>query len=244
MRVFLLIVGMAAVAVAQDAVQIWNDERPGFLKRGIVLGQSFDEEHISAFCQRTLDERSDLQFIQLTFAPQYLRQRPKIDHMTYADWKNWHDASAKSQGAVAELVAVKGDAVLRIRDARGRVTQKVLRGHDPLVFEVGGLTFHILYFAFSELSPALIQVNSAEVYVESDRMPSAELGADIREHWRQLFPQFTTSLLFRQDLWFVYNPGFPFFYPFGEEGEPPSEQVYGRTHIMYCMDSSPVCRVF
>jgi hypothetical protein len=244
MRVLLLIVGMAAIANAQDVVQIWNDERPGFLNRGIVTSQSFDKEHISATCQRTLEREADLQFIQLTLAPKDLRPSLKMDHMTFSHWKDLHDAQAESQGPVAEMIAVKGDAVLRIRGADGRVTEKVLQGHNPLVFEDGGLTFHILHFGLSLPNPPLIQVKRADIYVQSNRMPSVGLGAELLKRWQPLFPQFTTSFFFRQDLWFISNPSFPFFFPFGEEGEPPSEEAYGRTHTMYCMNTSPVCRIF
>jgi hypothetical protein len=247
-RVLLLIAGVATMAAAQDEAYLWNDEEPQFLRRGIIIATgSFDEEHLTAACKYTLEGRGDFLFIQLTLVSheQGARPRPKIDHMTYSYWKKWHDASAKSQEPVAEMIFIKGDALLRMRDADGHVRQKVIQGKNPLVFDADGATFDVLYFSFSEPHPPVIQLKTADIYMQSSRPASTHLGEALLKLWQPLLPGFAVSLLIRVDRWFLYNSSFPFFYPFGEEGEPPSEDAYRGTQTLRCQSwfNSPPCAI-
>ena len=223
----------------ETTTTIWNDERPGFLRRRVALtSATFDLANATQTCKQVLAEYPKTGFVQLTIVPDNATALPppKPDHMSYESWKRWHDNSMEVQGPFAEMLAIDGDAILRFRDVDGRTTKVVLQGKNPLTAEVPGATVEILHFGFVD-STRPLAYPPLDIFVKSKPLLDADAGRTLLRLLEGRFHGFTVSLLAREDTWFVNDWNFPFFFPFGEDGTPPSEEMYTQTRTLRCRET-------
>jgi|SRR5579883_1421506 hypothetical protein len=223
-------------ASAQTVAVVWDDARPSFLNRGVVIDpSSFNEDLLSRMCNSILDERPRT-FVQVTFFPSDLasQQALKLDHITFSKWRELHDIAAQSQGPIAQLTAINNDAVLRLRNDRAQLSSLVLKGKNPLIMRSPETSVELIYIAIVRSIPGQ-RIGRVEVYATADRLPDPKVGVGILASLEQVFQDFQVSLLLRNDRWFVSQIGFPYFYPFANEPPMPSEAEYRATNTMSCI---------
>jgi hypothetical protein len=181
--------------------------------RNEVIGEDeFRLQRLAALCRSRLPVRSG-EWMRVTFftaepSPYFLQQSSAE---SFATWlKAWRSA-ARVPWRVAEMTAVGGDAVLRIRAGRSS-TRVVIAGRDPLQVEVRGRRYEILHISGS---------SRATLYV---RGPQPLACGDL---YRVLRPRFGTpiTIKLRTDPWFVRDPGFPPFYWFQSSLPPTREAI-------------------
>ncbi len=102
---------------------------------------------------------------------------------------------------MAEMIAVDGSAVLRVRDEHGQTSVTVLAGSNPLRCFIGGSQFEVLYLDFSKPDPNVFQ--SAEIYAKSAAPADREIGLELFRAWQRILPDFAVTVNIRNDYWFL-----------------------------------------
>lgn len=240
MKALIWILLMSMTANAQTVVG--EISRTGMIQKAVgVPSRTFTESHLESLCRTELRRRPRPNFISLhMYGANGAAPLPQPAHgRTYGYWRSIYDQARRSN-EIAEMIAIGDNAVLRMRDANGNVTRRVLAGRDPLQIEVQGVHFEIVYFTFSVPKPYIFQ--SASIYVRTaaplERVPSRELLSSLRP----VFPDLGVSVHIRNDAWFINEPGYPFFNPFVEEQIPPSPENW-KTPTLRCgyWTGSPSC---
>jgi hypothetical protein len=235
-RLIALLLGITpALICAVGETILWEDLRPGMLLKAVVSeAGAFDQVNLSALCRRVLKQHGQRGFIQLQVFQDKrdAHPLPKPDHLLYNGWRRGHDDVAMSLKPVAEMIAIGRSAILRLRDQHGVVSETVLSGKNPLVFESRGSRFEVLHFAFGR--PGLHSLERADVYARTDHPLDPEAGLGLLHTFQAMFPDMAVSVFVRNDAWFIYEQSFPFFYPFGEGMEPSSDEAFIGTHTLRC----------
>jgi len=131
------------------------------------------------------------------------------------------------------MISIGDNAVLRMRDASGKVTRKVLTAKDPLIIPVQNVQFEIVYIAFSP--PGLYVQQSISVYIQTAAASlSVETGLELLRRLDPIFPGFAVAVAVQHDAWFIYEPGYPFFNPLTETLPSPTPEEYNKTQTLTC----------
>ena len=147
----------------------------------------------------------------------------------YRQWRLFYDDLAKKPLVAAEVIAVGDNVILRLRNSSGRITRRILQGHDPTQVSVGGVTFEILYLTgrrhsrfercghAGDIDPAVYLKTSAVLSEELCQRVTSQLAAALGV--KQMYAHF------RNDHWFICSV-FPVRFPFTSQETPPSEAEY------------------
>ena len=130
------------------------------------------------------------------------------------------------------MIAVGPDAVLRIHEASGRIRRSIIKGADPLSFDMEGDHFEILYFAFSAPGPYISQ--RVDVYAQAAVPLTPEKGLKLMRRLEPMLTGFDVTVFVRNDSWFIYEPTYPFLNPFVETGNPPTVEQYRGRMTLRC----------
>ena len=141
------------------------------------------------------------------------------------------------------MISIGDNAVIRMRDASGTVSRKVLAGKDPLIIDVESDRFEIVYIAFSP--PGRYVQQSINVYIQTDAPLRVDTGLDLLRRLDPIFPGFEVAVAARHDAWFIYEPSYPFFNPLTETLPPPVAAEYTKTQTLTCGDwtGAATCRL-
>ncbi len=149
-----------------------------------------------------------------------------VTHQGYAGWAERREKHRAVRYDYAQLHCVAGNCVLRFADEDGRVEVRVLRGDNPLRFDVPGGHLEILdvwmdpgregaSYGFARTTAPLSELAASRIYLEVTK----RLGFVV------------SDFFFRNDIWFI-QVGFPQYYPFDpQERTPTKEEVEGAVTI-------------
>jgi hypothetical protein len=164
--------------------------------------------------------------------------RVTVVPQSYGSWAGKREQYKAERYTYAQLHCVAGNCVLRFADGEGRVEVRVLRGDNPLRFDVPGGQLEILDVwmrpnregasdGFARTTAPLSELAASRIYLEVTK----RLGFVVQ------------SFYLRNDIWFIRN-GFPQYYPFApQEGTPAKEEVEGAVTIECTMNGgAPNCR--
>ena len=168
---------------------------------------------------------------------------------TYRQWTVYFGAPSRSRLVCGYMVAINGDAVIRVRSAEGKVIRRVVSGSDPTEFAIGRAVFEILFV-------------SGRVTTKFDPTRTAGLVEPLlyvktKAHLDEALCERATSLLaaklglrrlsvhYRNDSWFICDGGFPTVYPFSADDEPPPSEAEFYRSVSFGCDLSgsgaPAC---
>jgi hypothetical protein len=144
----------------------------------------------------------------------------------------WHTTYAYLQSRrtgwkqrYADLIALDGDATLRILEADGTVVRRVLGKHDPLRLRFENSECEVLFVGYWPASEVV------EVYLQTDQELTAEWGRNVAETVRARVPT-PATIRIRNDPWFVGGHSYPHDYPFAERPPPPPNELETSTTIV------------
>jgi hypothetical protein len=244
MKLTLLLLGVAPMMIVRAETILWQERRPGLSRSAVLISpDSFDDGHLETICRQALQREASRGFAQLQIVVDEKKPLPKPDHLTYEHWRRWHDLAAKSAGPVAEMTAMDGSAVLRIREKDGQVKMLVLAGKNPLLQEFGGSGLEILHFSFGPSAPYWSE--RVDIYAKTDNPLSMATGLSLWGALKAKFADVSVFLYVRTDGWFVYEPSFPFLDPFGTDLGPPIEKEYDAAPTLRCgvWSGEPTCKL-
>lgn len=233
------------VATAGQAPRIVLDERDTKVAERAVLisPDEFSPRRVEAISRDFLKAEQDKFAIRKLsiFVDEHDARRTvfgkSTTDVTYAGWRQDYEAYGKEALPMAQTIAIRGDAVLRWRDAGGRIGRKVLAGSDPLLIRLQGHTFEILELAMWKLRPYVFPQPTDPMWVSAAVQTPPTSLSRLRAFAALLLKRFERSemsISFRNDTWFLTNEAFPVVYRFGQALNPPTEREYRRAFSGHC----------
>jgi hypothetical protein len=161
----------------------------------------------------------------------------KPSHFSFQHWREIFDIAAGEKTQAAEAISMGRNRVLRVRQADGSIIRKVLSGRDPLVIELAGKEYDIVYFGFSGPNRFGLQ-ESVFVFVRARGPVDSAVGGELLNRVKRFFPAVGVRLEIRNDAWFVYQDRYPFFNPFNGDRDVPSQGEYEGSPTLTCLESA------
>lgn len=238
----LTVIVLGPVWAARTEKVLWEKDSFDFHERAVLVArQHFTVANIEKIAWRFLRETGDLKCIRLQVYTDAADANPlpKPAHQDYEGWLTWFTRHSEKAWNLAELVAISGSAVLRIRNSTG-VRRLTLRGTDPLVLTFGADRVEILHFGFEPIAvPGYVTDRGITVYARTKWHLTPHLGENVIRELRKRLPQADISLYLRNDHWFVEEPYFPTYYPFELGITPLAKQDYLSSPVLRCTYVSP-----
>jgi hypothetical protein len=228
MKLRLCLIAFVSCHLIRAEKVLWELVRPERYHRVFSLENAeFDMTRLIAASTAHL-EAAEARFVTLRFyvgkPPLYILSLPT--HYSFESWAWVNQQASRVHWRVADLTAINGDAVLRIRDG-STLNRVVLSGRDPLTYTVSGIEFEILQFSFHNQE-------STTAYVRAKSALTIEGCEELYRRLKRRVPV-PFDLRVREDIWFV-EAGFPPYFWFQRGGVPtkseqanaPSVSCYGR----------------
>lgn len=221
---------LAIQCMSAQTVTLEDQAWPGIRKATVGLSGVFSEADVITLARNTLAKRPASEFLDyVIIGPTGGLFPPKPANADYVIWRTTREKYISLSSEIAELIAYKENALLRIRDRQGRITKHVLGGADPLHLNAGGLSFDIVYFAFPRTSPPRV-----DVYVRSSKEPTPQAGLELFRVLESWFPPMDVWVFVRSDSLFVHEPTYPLLNPFEFTFSTPSPEEFQQTRTLIC----------
>jgi hypothetical protein len=200
---------------------------------------SFALEHLEELARLELSRTPHVNLIRLTMmGAQGWYSVPTPDHFGFQTWMNVYKSSNEPH-EVAEMLAIRDNAVLRVRDRNGTVTEKILSGKNPLRIAVAGQDFQILYVFAS-----LWRQEDIRFFIRTASPLRVDAGAELLRTLQLALPNRAIIANVQNDGLFIGSPGYPFLNPFVRIERPPTEQEYLRMKTLMCDNTRmPPCEI-
>jgi hypothetical protein len=235
MRSLLLLVIVFSEMPA-EAQQLLLDETYGTaVHRAILLPrEEFSRKKVEALSLSFLKTHPDAVLVKYQVATEKYQAYPlpKSPMATFESWLRGFQRVKALDWCMAETLSIGDSAVMRFRGEKGEIERVILKGHDPLLLQIGAARYEILHIDLAR-GPSGHLAN-VRVFVRGSKRPSVRRGEEVvRTLARQLpFQRMTVKL--RCDPWFATDNGFPDYHPFSHEGLPPTEEKYNSSPTVYC----------
>lgn len=230
-----LMVGILMLVAAANADTLLGElSRDGMRRKYIkTAGGSFTVSHVERLCRAELKRKPKPNFIMLhVYGETGGDPLPQPAHgRTYDYWRGIYDQTPKVN-EIAEMIAIGSNAVVRMREASGRVVRRVLSGQDPLQIDVRGEQYEILHIGFTNPSPYILQ--RADVFIQTGAFLQKEMGLELLRILKPVFADIEVSVYIRNDPWFINASNYPFFNPLIGDRTPPSQEEYRATPTLSC----------
>jgi hypothetical protein len=164
---------------------------------------------------------------------------PKAINYDLAGWRPIYDMEGKNE--IAEMIANGNDAILRVRDLTGALTERVLSGRNPLNIAVGGESLKILDIS---TTVAISYGGEVRVFLSAESSPRIQIGEAVIQALQPSFPNFLVSVSVQsRPAWFVSDGDYPFVNPFVVYERPPTPEEYREMKTLTCWHSArlPTC---
>lgn len=190
-----------AVTAARGEV-IWDRSTDMVVERGIeVPPEEFTIDQLIVIGMSYL-KKSEAQIIHLTFvAPGQSLMLFQPSHLSYSAWLQNYKRAVSTPVRVAEMISVRGNAVLRFRSGFS-ISRTTLSGRDPLIYPVLRSTCEILHVV---QTPFVI--HPLRVYIRCSEDLTRAVAEELYGRLLEVFPRGTYAEL-RTDSWF-FDLGFP-----------------------------------
>jgi hypothetical protein len=156
----------------------------------------------------------------------------------YKQWRVDYNYFPRGRLAAANMIAIGGNAVLRLRSADGTVTRRVLKGEDPTQLSIDGTRFEILVIGGRRMTrfQACATAGAIEpnLYIRTSGKLSRELCERAVNWLAGMLRSRHLGASFRNDYWFPCGQFFPVLYPFFPPEEPLSESAYHKSVTFTC----------
>ena len=234
---------VVAVALTGDVVYRESVSSGIRLKSIGLTPGSFSAAFVERLARRELARAPTDQFVKIDIFGKGGPPLPIPPDVSYDSWREIYDTAKLTPNEIAEVISVRGNAVLRMRDATGAITRKVLAGRDPLQVDVLGQHVQLVYLDFSNgfQSETLRFIGA---YALMSGALTEQLGLGLLGQLHRLLPGLQVAVLIRNDTWFISSAGYPFCNPFVKDGVPPSEMEYNQTKTLVCghLTRTPTCQ--
>jgi hypothetical protein len=150
-----------------------------------------------------------------------------VDGESYDGWKVFYDDYKDSIPSAAELLKIRRDVAMRLRDNKGNVSLKVLEGENPYDLPICGQAFALAHMSIARANlPGF--AHTLHFFLTTDSpIDETVAGCAFAELERRVsLPNTNVYLSIRHSPWFVVDSDYPVVLPFIKENKPPTKQEY------------------
>src|SRR5450755_67438 len=176
---------------------------------------------------------------------------------SFPQWKLFYDSFPRRVLLAANVISLRGDAVLWLRTSDGFVFRRVLTGKDPTQISVDGVPLEILFvngriqsrFEVCGTPGTVVPI----LYLRTDAALDAEFCQRVTSWLAAKMGTKHIGAEFTNDHGFPYDGRFPLWYPFSPTEPPLSEAAFYslpgfgcdifRGPEPHCLSSTPTRRV-
>lgn len=249
LRIVVCVLSISSLGIYASGQVLLREERgQSYLIQDLAIPQAlYSYSRIEAVCNSIIQSSRGLPFVRVHIYGTDKRALPlpKPDHLSYEVWRKLFGTSSAKATGVAQLVMIRGDAILRFRSQDAKVVEKVLYGRNPLVLDTKHGRLEILELA---VEPAPYRKGSIKLqawaFIKTGQTLTPELGSGAFEVIRDRLPIPLVAASVRNDCWFISEWRFPLIYPFAPPGQaPPSDEEYSRSTTIHCegAEGQPRC---
>lgn len=213
---------------------------PNGLHRCVLIEQKeFNRERVEAISRTFLNENRSLPVLKLSIVTNRrdsaiaLCGKCMYDY-PFSVWLRLRRQWLLEHGPVAEMIAINGNAVLRVRDRAGDIQRVVLAGNDPLRVRVAGTAIEILHIAFPSAEGVFRSRETLEFYARRSGPLSLNEAVEVTRVLRDATGG-RIDLSVRADSWFVASEHFPIVSIFEPITEPPRYESLVQNKTIYCI---------
>jgi hypothetical protein len=154
---------------------------------------------------------------------------PKATTYSFASWLRLYNPPSPNE--IAEMIANGENAVLRVRDLSGKLTERVLSGNNPLSIAAGGETFQIVHLS---IGVAIAYGADVRVFLRTAAPLRTQSGEELMRALQPSFPNFRISVSVQTDPWFIGEDDYPILNHFVEHERPPTFEEYHQMRTLNC----------
>jgi hypothetical protein len=139
--------------------------------------------------------------------------------LTYELWASQYESYRRRLPAFGELLFMKGEAVMRVREANGSLHRKVLTENDPLEFATEHYKFDLIHFQRS--SRSMDGKTSLNFFLLGQAPLTVQQAREAAEALAKQFQSDDLTVDVRLDPWFIGSELFPVVYLFQKDSVAP-----------------------
>jgi hypothetical protein len=230
----------AALMLRGDGEQLLISSGGGLHSEYRVIDEaSFNIDRLRRIAREFLVLQSDKRFAQLHIVTARAHVESVLGTMVSDTTYDWIVEKRRRYPVfpVARVTARGANAVMQVRDARGKQSVEVLAGRNPLKFIRSGKEYEIVWTILSregaDLPSGSSRRMSVGVYVVTSVVPGRAQAEWVWEHLVHTFQSRNLSVWIRPGAFFV-SSSFPLEYPFITVPVPDSEAAYLQEPSIYC----------
>jgi hypothetical protein len=156
-----------------------------------------------------------------------------VDDASYALWETLYSDYKQNVPPFGELLRIKGNATMRLRDDEGHVRIKVLKGEDAYRFDFCGRSFSLAHLAVktddqTKSEPYL------HFFLTTDGAPDERITRCAHRELQSRLSNAAVNVSVRNDAWFLLHSDYPVVLPFLSQAKPPTKEEYEGTPEWSC----------
>ncbi len=231
-----LLLAVLFSGMSAEAQQVISDESYSTaVHRAILLPrEEFSRTKAEALSLSFLKAHADALLVKYQIATEKYQAYPvpKSPMATFESWLRGFQRLKALDWCMAETLSIAGSAVMRFRGEKGEIERIILKGHDPLLLQIGAASYEILHVDLAR-GPSGYLAN-VRVFVRASKKPDVREGEEVVKMLARQLPFHRMTVNLRSDPWFATDNGFPDYHPFSHEGQPPTEEEYNSSPTVYC----------
>jgi len=239
MKLALLIPALAiSCCLASAAEVLYEKSAPGALDSSVLVAErEFSKEDLERMARQFLDAHETLHVKKLSVfvdkgAEVRLRFGKAMSHPSYYHAQQNRDVH-DGLPVVAEVLGLRGSAVLRARMPDGSIWSNLLQGSDPLRIKQPGVDAEILFVHFHEWGFNGSDL-AVQIFVKVIGGLSVEKAERVAETlWKEI-PYSGVVVVVRNDEWFIESEGYPCVNPYLPLALLPPYERFAKTTLYYC----------
>lgn len=241
---------LAAPSCMAAASTLWGGKVGPFYGRVILWNAAeLNRESLQLYYEQLSQElRGNLAwtvsvFVDQDDATREVSGKLKVENLDYAWWLELYRKFGRNLLAAAEILCYQDNAVLRLRDSTGKVTESVLAGSNFLHVQLDRVQFEILKAYYGPLPPHTSSAPGDEaavhIYVRASSAPISGEAREFSRLMQERYKQKRVTVLIRTDAFFLTDWVFPIMYRFDAATTPPTREEYEKSKTIYCFCDQP-----
>lgn len=150
-----------------------------------------------------------------------------VDGAAYETWRAFYEDYEQEIPPAAEMLKIRGDVAMRLRDDKGNVSLKVLEGENPYNLSECRVPLALAHMSIARANlPGF--AHTLHLFLTTDGpIDEAVARCAFEELERRVsLPNTNMDLSIRHSPWFVVDSDYPVVLPFIKENKPPTKQEY------------------
>lgn len=235
-------------APSQQVKTIRETRGPQIVDASMVIPAAlFSESGIIMICNSFLTENRAAGMVRLMISTDtqdvLSMGGAGVTDVSFAEWRELYANTKKNLPAAAELVSIRGNAAVRIRNAEGQVSERVLSGRTPFIISFHDERVLIRGLGLTHVwNPDAASFATFEVFVQSSRPWNLSEAQEFSRSYRGKTNIADLVIQISNGWCFPGESNYPVVNRILPRLSPPTLEEFKRLHRFYCNDATGGCR--